>query len=703
MVRNYIRTYKSVRKGISFHPYFSYTTEDVENAIKDVQSKTLTLGKAAEKYNIPKATLARKCKVQKPGQEKPGHPTLFNNIEENNFVEFLKVMGAWGFPMDALDLRMFAQRYLDKIGRTVYTLKDNLPGRDWALNFLRRHKDALSTRLAANISRDRAKVSEEQIDAFFENYQQTIAGVSPDCIINYDETNLTDDPGSKKYIFKRGTKYPERVMNSSKSAVSLMFSGTAHGEMLPIYVVYKSEKLWNTWIEGGPDKTRYNRSKSGWFDGTCFEDWFDTVIIPYFRNKPGRKVIIGDNLSSHFSQKILESCEKYNISFVCLPPKATHIMQPLDVAFYGPLKHYWRIVLTDWKMKEGRKQTTLAKQSFPLLLNKLVTQMTNKGVMKDNIIAGFEKCGLYPVNPERPKSKLPKKDVAHAFSAEASSKVIMDILEELRGSKNTVERSRKKRCDVEPGKSVTVEDLKENSLSNNETQSKKGKGKGKKTVKRGQTIVTEQTLTENQIEEQPLTPKQTLDTRSNSSPDITSLVADTTIAIHQKKLRARFRADSTSSTSVSDTMSVHSDSDCIDAETDAVSDESEQEDESVKYVEKRAEKNVVPNDPGPSTSKNGRETPLHYKEDDTVLVRYFVKKSWKYYVGVVEKKIGDNYVIRFYRTCGKKEQLKFAVPKKIDRDTVPEICILKVVEMLQISEHTLCYMLCNDEDLVYFL
>lgn len=114
---------------------------------------------------------------------------------------------------------------------------------------------------------------------------------------------------------KGGKKYPERVMNSSKSAVSLMFSGTAHGHLLPIYVVYKSEKLWDIWLQGGPEKTRYNRSKSGWFDRTCFEDWFETVILPYLKNKPGRKVIIGDNLSSHFSEKNLKSLRntKFNL------------------------------------------------------------------------------------------------------------------------------------------------------------------------------------------------------------------------------------------------------------------------------------------------------------------------------------------------------------------------------------------------------
>ena len=47
-----------------------------------------------------------------------------------------------------------------------------------------------------------------------------------------------DDPGGIKGIFKRGTKYPERVMNFTKSLISIMFAGTASGILLPYYIVY---------------------------------------------------------------------------------------------------------------------------------------------------------------------------------------------------------------------------------------------------------------------------------------------------------------------------------------------------------------------------------------------------------------------------------------------------------------------------------
>ena len=90
--------------------------------------------------------------------------------------------------------------------------------------------------------------------------------------------------------------------------------------------------------QGGPKGTQYNRSKSGWFDRVCFDDWFRTIVLPWARKKDCHKVIIGDNLSSHFSTDVLNLCDQHNISFVCLVPNSTHLTQPLDIAFYGPLK-----------------------------------------------------------------------------------------------------------------------------------------------------------------------------------------------------------------------------------------------------------------------------------------------------------------------------------------------------------------------------
>lgn len=140
--------------------------------------------------------------------------------------------------------------------------------------------------------------------------------IPPGNILNYDETNMVDDQKSKKMIFKRSLKRSERVMNFTKSATSVMFACSDYGQLLPPYVVYKAEGMWSSWTLGGPPGTRYNRTKYGWFDECCFLDWFHTIVVPWAKKRDGKKMLIGDNLSSHFSGEIIKKCNERNISFI---------------------------------------------------------------------------------------------------------------------------------------------------------------------------------------------------------------------------------------------------------------------------------------------------------------------------------------------------------------------------------------------------
>lgn len=124
----------------------------------------------------------------------------------------------------------------------------------------------MGLRKCQNIKRSRAEVEPDELNKYFNNLSTTLEGIPPQNILNYDETNLSDEPGQKKCVFRRGVKYPERIINFSKGNISVMFSGTASGELLPPYVIYKAEHLWQSWLEHGPPGSRFGRSKK-WVDG----------------------------------------------------------------------------------------------------------------------------------------------------------------------------------------------------------------------------------------------------------------------------------------------------------------------------------------------------------------------------------------------------------------------------------------------------
>ena len=213
----------------------------------------------------------------------------------------------------------------------------------------------------------------------------------PGNIINYDETNLQNNPGSRQTLVKRGQKYAEQVRNHGKEAITVMFAGSAFSEMLLPYVIYQAKYVSDNWIVGGPPGTMYHSSPSGWSDQFLFTDWFKKIPLPYLKKLPGKKVMIGDNLSSHFSDEVLWLCGRHNIEFVCLPANSTHKLQPLDVGFFAPMKRAWRGLL-DKENELNPNSNALVKPKFPVMLASLLLSLD----IKTLLMSAFKETHFLP-------------------------------------------------------------------------------------------------------------------------------------------------------------------------------------------------------------------------------------------------------------------------------------------------------------------
>lgn len=65
-----------------------------------------------------------------------------------------------------------------------------------------------------------------------------------------------DDPEICLVITRKGCKYLEYVMNSSKSFTTVMFATSGDGKILTPYVVYKAQHMYDSWKVCGPDNSK---------------------------------------------------------------------------------------------------------------------------------------------------------------------------------------------------------------------------------------------------------------------------------------------------------------------------------------------------------------------------------------------------------------------------------------------------------------
>lgn len=76
------------------------------------------------------------------------------------------------------------------------------------------------------------------------------------------------------------------------------------------------------------------------YDEICITDNPSARKVLLLRNT--KRMIVGDNVASHLSPKVIEFCRQKNLYMTPLRPNATHSMQPLDVVVFGAMKKTWR-------------------------------------------------------------------------------------------------------------------------------------------------------------------------------------------------------------------------------------------------------------------------------------------------------------------------------------------------------------------------
>jgi hypothetical protein len=102
---------------------------------------------------------------------------------------------------------------------------------------------------------------------------------------------------------------------------------------------------------------------------------------------------------SHHSADFEAVCKEHNIITLCMPPHSSHLLQPLDIALFKPLKRAYG------KQVENMMRTSLtrvSKENFiPAFKNAFFQVFGQK-----NIRSEFRGAGLVPHDPEQMIAKF---------------------------------------------------------------------------------------------------------------------------------------------------------------------------------------------------------------------------------------------------------------------------------------------------------
>ena len=452
MPRTYIRKLGSRR-------YRDYSESTLSKAVAEIKR-----GKSAysvsKQFKIPYSTIYNKLKGR---HSKPIGGQQRLSVEcEKCLAAMLETLADWLVPITYEEIKFLVKNYLDQRQLRDIVFKNNIPGKDWLTSFMIRNN--LTKRVADNIRRCRVtSMKPGKVNSYFDYLERELLGLPPANIFNYDETNLTDDPGSKTVIVSRGRRRVQTIMEHSKQSTSVMFSGNAAGDYLPPMVVYKTTSCatYEGWCQDGPTDAVYDSTESGWFDSKTFCRWFFEIFLPHACQLDGPVAVIGDNLPSHFTLSVITATLEHKIRFITLIPSSTHICQPLDVAVFRSLKRNWRKILVDWR-RESKSKGSIPKTLFPRLLKRLV----ETSLIPDHMVSGFRKTGIYPANRNEILQQLPgqQKDPGGTPTVAHMNNSVMSMLKDQFSEKQSTAPKRRGKK-ILHGKRITPQDLLNNAES----------------------------------------------------------------------------------------------------------------------------------------------------------------------------------------------------------------------------------------------
>ena len=211
----------------------------------------------------------------------------------------------------------------------------------------------------------------------------------PARIHNIDETWYSQQEEKRTIlVVSSDQKIPYRIYEGRQDHITFAMCASAAGNWLPTMFLYKgSLPRTEDYHSEGPSNALYKATESGHIDADSYLEYIkhlDKYLCPW---RP--LVIFQDNHRCHEDFRLIEYCIQNKIHLYNLPPKSSHLMQPLDKLF-GPLK----------ANIEKKKQEALlvnrghiTKSKVPISVRFAIDSMK-----KTSVINAFLTTGIFPLN-----------------------------------------------------------------------------------------------------------------------------------------------------------------------------------------------------------------------------------------------------------------------------------------------------------------
>lgn len=374
-----------------------YSLEDLKKAIVDVQTKKLSIGRAANTYNVPKTTIydyLKKAPIKLP---RTGRKPLFTDQQEKELVDYIIKCSKLYYGLTIKKIRQIAYQYAEK-NRLPHNFDrvKQLAGKDWYYSFMKRHPSiSLRTPEATSLNRITA-FNEADVKVFYDNLKaiQDKHHIQPDKIFNVDETGISTVQKNQKIVAIRGQKQVGKATSAERgSTTTVVCAFSAAGQYIPPFFIFKRKRMNPQLLKGSNLNMVGAVSDSGWINESLFVDWLHHFISYAKPTKEDPVLLILDNHESHKSLDAYLLCREHGVIMLTLPPHTSHRLQPLDLTYFGPIKTAYN------QECENHMADRFGQPITQYDIVELFTNAYNRCSNLQKAASGFRSAGIYPLRP----------------------------------------------------------------------------------------------------------------------------------------------------------------------------------------------------------------------------------------------------------------------------------------------------------------
>lgn len=398
-----------------------WNPEHMKTAVEAVRNGEMGSFKAARIYNVPQTTLERYVKDEMKSSTdvvntKLGRKQYLPSDLEKDLAEHCILLEERYFGLSQKDLRRLAFQLAEKNGIAhPFSKKSESAGRKWVKNFLRRNPQ-LAVRSPQGLSFARAKhFTLEAVAKFFDIYEPAMEKIKhqPHRIYNCDETGISIvQHKHTKVIGMKGKRQISALQAAERGClVTVVTCFSAAGHYVPPLIIFPRKNMKLELMNGAPPASIYACHPSGWIQTELFTQWLRHFIEHVKPSAQDPVVLVLDGHSSHTRNlDVIMLGREHNLIIICLPPHATHKMQPLDLSFMSPFKTYYAQEIEQWIRQNGGRPVTIYQVS------ELLGKAYARAATVESAMNGFRKAGLYPCD----RNVFREHDFPHSNTSELS-------------------------------------------------------------------------------------------------------------------------------------------------------------------------------------------------------------------------------------------------------------------------------------------